>query len=299
MCFNYAIHAAIEAIKKGATHYIKSDIASFFTKIERSKVIDILSKLSPNDSRFLEIVDQATNLEVQNLTELEKKYGSTFKEHFIFDDVGIPQGCCLSPLFGNILLYNFDIEMNSSDIVCLRYLDDFILFGPSLKAVKAAFRKALKILQPLGLTAYDPEKDKDKASQGTVEAPFEFLGVEFNSKMIRPAQKSRNNLLKKIDSLINQSKALNFAKITSGIKEDWSLVKTLYQIHNIVKGWGNQYYFCNDKTLWGSLNSEINIRIRKYLNHHFTTMRKLDQSQKRRQLGIHLVNDSKSEPIIF
>jgi RNA-directed DNA polymerase len=295
-----AIHAVVDAIKNGATHYIKSDIASFFTRIERSKVINILSESFVGQQQFIDLIEQATNLEVQNLVELEKRYGIDFKQLFIFADVGTPQGCCLSPLFGNILLYDFDMAMNSGDIICLRYLDDLIILGPSLRAVKAAFRKAIELLSSLGLEAYDPEKDKNKACQGSLEKPFEFLGVEFHGKNIRPAAKARSKLLKEIDDLISESIALNFSSIMNGSQEDRSLVKTLYQMHNKVKGWGNQYYFCNDKAVWGSLDSEIDMRIRKYLDHHFATMRRLDeQQQRRRQLGVHLLVDSKSEPIIW
>jgi len=295
-----AIYAVVEAIKNGATHYIKSDIVSFFARIERSRVINILSENFIGQKQFIDLIDQATNLEVQNLIELEKRYGKDFKQLFLFADVGTPQGCCLSPLFGNILLYDFDMAMNSRDIICLRYLDDLIVLGRSLRAVKAAFRNANRLLSLLGLEAYDPEKDKSKASQGALDKPFEFLGVEFHGKNIRPASKARSKLLKEIDDLINESVTLNFSQVTNGSQEDRSFVKTLYQIHNKVKGWGNQYYFCNDKAVWGSLDSEIDIRIRGYLDHHFASMRRLnEQQQRRRQFGVHLLVDSKSDPVVW
>jgi hypothetical protein len=293
-----AIKATVAAIKNGASHYLKSDIASFFTKIPRPRVLDVIAGVFPGEDKFIELVDKATNLEVQNLADLEKKYGEAFKTLFIFDDVGTPQGCCLSPLFGNILLYDFDREINGGDIVCLRYLDDFIIFGPNLRAVNAAFFRAQTILTPLGLTAYDPAKDTAKASRGSVDN-FEFLGVEFQGKNIRPASKARKKLLDGIDDIIRESINVDFSQISNGSEEDRSLVKTLYLIHNKVKGWGNQYYFCNDKALWGSLDVEIDRRIKTYLGQHFAKTRTFDRFQKRRQLGVHLLIDSKAEPITW
>ena len=293
-----AIKATVAALKNGATHYVKSDIASFFTKIPRPMVVQVISCAFPGEDRFVELVEKATNLEVENLAELEKKYGEAFKMLFIFDDVGTPQGCCLSPLFGNILLYDFDIEMNKRDVVCLRYLDDFIILGPSLKVANAAFVRAQNILTPLGLTAYDPTKDPAKASRGSVDS-FEFLGVEFQGKNIRPAPKARKKLLDGVDDLIKESIKVNFSQVGNGSEEDQSLVKTLYLIHNKVKGWGNQYYFCNDKAIWGSLDVEIDRRLRGYLNSYFAKMRSLDRVQRRRQLGVHLLIDSKSEPLVW
>jgi hypothetical protein len=149
------------------------------------------------------------------------------------------------------------------------------------------------------LTAYNPEKNRDKASQGSIKNSFDFLGIQFHGNNIRPSIASRRKLLQVIDDLIKESIKIDFSKIMNGSKEDFSLTKISYQIHNKVKGWGNQYYFCNDLQLWKSLDAEINIRIRKHLDHHFASMRKLDQVQKRRQLGIHLLIDSKSEPIIW
>jgi RNA-directed DNA polymerase len=277
---------------------VKSDIGSFFTKIPRPLVVRVISAAFPEEDKFVDLVDKATNLEVENLAELEKKYGNDFKRLFIFDDVGTPQGCCLSPLFGNILLRDFDVAINKGDIVCLRYLDDFIILGPSLRAVNAAFLRAKAILKRLGLTAYDPAKDTTKASRGSIDH-FEFLGIEFQGKNIRPSPKARKKLLDGIEDVIRESFKIDFSQIRNGAEEDRSVVKTLYLIHNKVKGWGNQYFFCNDKALWGSLDVEIDRRIGGYIGHCSKRLRSLDRVHKRRQLGVHLLIDSKSEPIAY
>jgi len=43
-------------------------------------------------------------------------------------------------LIGNILLNEFDIEMNKNDITCIRYVNDFIILAPDNNAVKTAFK---------------------------------------------------------------------------------------------------------------------------------------------------------------
>jgi hypothetical protein len=292
-----AIEAVVSAINGGAAYYIKSDIASFFTKVSRPQVLNMIAGCFPGEKEFINLLDSATNLEVENLAALEKKYGASFKDQFIFNDVGTPQGCCLSPLFGNILLYDFDEQMNHGDIVCLRYLDDFIILGPTLKAVNAAFARAINILKPLGLTAYDPATQKNKAGRDAIANGFEFLGVEFHGKNIRPAQKARQKLLDGIQILISESMKVDFAGVQNGAQEDRSMISTLHEIHNKIKGWGNQYYFCNEPAIWGSLDAEIDAMIRKYLDATYARMRSMERIQKRRQLGVHLLIDSKSNPI--
>lgn len=286
-----AIIATIEAIKNGAEYFYKSDIASFFTKIAIPKVIEVISTFIP-DKDFVELLRNATILEISNLNDL-----GDLKHYFIFDDIGTPQGCCLSPLLGNIFLAEFDKELNKNDIICLRYLDDFILLAPTEKAVRAAFRRASKILAKLSLEAYTAVSDPKKAKVGYYKQGFEFLGVEILNKLIRPNKASCNKLLNEIKEIIKNSLEMNFSMTQSLYKEEYSVTKTLYHIHNKIKGWGNQYYFCNDRNIFITLDEKISGEIDRYLNSFLLKREKLDAKQKRKQLGIHLLIDSKNVPI--
>lgn len=95
-------------------------------------------------------------------------------------------------------MHEFDEQMNTEDITCLRYLDDFIIMWPTYKSVHGAFyKKAHKLLSKQKLEAYDLETRPDKAAQGTVNE-FEFLGIEFRDKLIRPSSASRKKLIMSI-----------------------------------------------------------------------------------------------------
>jgi RNA-directed DNA polymerase len=82
-----AISAAKYAIADGATWYLKSDIKSFFTRIKRQHVLDILSQ-GINDPKFIAILDSATNLEISNIETIPKDK----RDYFDFEKVGTPQG---------------------------------------------------------------------------------------------------------------------------------------------------------------------------------------------------------------
>lgn len=286
-----AIKAVVAAIDGGATHYIKSDIADFFTKIPRAQVVENVAQ-NWNDSDFNVLLEKCTNLEVDNLAEMEKKYGTAFRDMFIFDQTGTPQGCCLSPLIGNILLYDFDIQMNSEDITCLRYLDDFILFGSSYTAVRKAYKKAQRLLGQHGLEAYDLEKDKDKTGQGKTSGSFEFLGVEFRGNIIRPSVASKDRMILSIKEILgNILKAEDHNNI--------SLVNALYIISNKIRGWGNQYKFCNDNRFMGSIDAEIAQLLVPYFFKFTNSIKGLNQKQQRKMIGIWSLEDCKKEPIVF
>lgn len=288
-----AIKAAIQAIQGGAQYYIKSDIADFFTKIPRPAVISQISGFW-NDDDFGQLLEKATNIEIDNLAALERKYGAEFKDNFIFNKNGTPQGCCLSPLLGNVLLHEFDEKMNTDDITCLRYLDDFIIMGPTYKTVHGAFyKKAQKLLSKHKLEAYDLKTRPDKASQGTVNK-FEFLGIEFKDKFIRPSSASRKKLI------ISIGKTLG-AVLKDDDKDEkaLSLVNALYYISNMIRGWGNQYKFCNDMALMGSLDAEISQMMVPYFFKFTKELKPQDRDTQRRLIGIWSLKDCKKEPITF
>ena len=61
-----------------------------------------------------------------------------FLSLFPNETIGVAQGSALSALAGNIALREFDAEMNSRGLVCVRYIDDFMLLGGSkLSSVRA------------------------------------------------------------------------------------------------------------------------------------------------------------------
>ncbi len=47
-------------------------------------------------------------------------------------------------------------------------------------------------------------------------------------------------------------------------KDGLTAVETLADVGNILKGWGNQYAFCNDREVLKSIDSQINREIENY-----------------------------------
>jgi RNA-directed DNA polymerase len=289
-----AIKDIAKAINSGATTYYKSDIASFFTQIPRKEVINTIATIV-TDQDFLKLLEDATNLEIDNIQALPNQH----RKFFDFRTIGTPQGCCLSPLLGNILLYNFDQEMNKNGVRCFRYLDDFIILGTGWKHVRLAFDRARKILESMGLSAYDVNDDSKKAKAGHTASSFEFLGVEFIGSKIRPSKESRYKLLDSIEMMLKSCISQDYSCKATKEQRENSLISTLYTINNKLVGWGNQYYFCNEEAIWGSLDSEVDELLRVYLGKYSAKKNDADQKQRRRMLGIHLVSESKSEPVFL
>lgn len=293
-----AIEYVCRATKTGFRYYVTSDIKKFFTRIPRLKVIAILTKLLPDQSLDY-ILDEASETELKNLSLLGAR-----AELFPSYELGVAQGCCLSPLFGNILLHDFDKELNSKpdEYICLRYIDDFIILGRNVQTVSKAFKSCRKILKKLDMDAYLPSDGSGKANEGLVSNGLEYLGCFMNESFVHPSRKKRNELKNKIKILLSErGQKLKMANSDSWCR-DYSLIKTLQEVNNILMGWGNQYSFCNSIDLFKGIDNEIDKLIKKYFKVYSIVRNKMsdknDNEGLRRLLGVHLLIESNYNPIL-
>lgn len=289
---------AVEAVirtssEKGYTHFLTSDIGDFFTRIKSDIVIGKIKEFCKADQDFINILQKAIHLEIENMKEIEKKYPKILYK-YNYTDEGVPQGSCLSPLFGNMYLYEFDKIMNSSsDVSCFRYIDDIIIIGNSFKNVENSFhKKALPILEKLGLTAYIPGKS-NKAAHGELDSSsgFNYLGVNITKNQIKPSKDAFEKIIKEIKDLILE--ALNFDAI-----KPVSLYKTLDLIDRKLKGWGNHYSFCNAKVEMNVLDITMDKLLSEFIEKYNKKLAKLKPSHIREKIGIQRVTNCKHDPII-
>jgi len=280
-----ALQAVYEAIKKGARYYVRSDIIDFFTCIPRKQVLDTISAVI-SDPRFRDLLDQATNSELDNLADLGTKAAA-----FPIYELGVAQGFCLSPIMGNILLSEFDKHMNARGITCVRYIDDFVLLGRKPSHVRAAFDSAQTLLSEHGLRVHDPDVKTGKAAAGQVRRGLQFLGCEVYPGFIRPSKKARQTLLEKLEAILIESEH-RMSNPLSLVSERATYVETLMAASDVVRGWGNQYSFCNDNNVLRDLDDKIDARLRQYRARYRAAVRKLDPARaridKRRLFGVHL-----------
>lgn len=290
-----ALTAVYTAMQSGSAYFIRSDIESFFTKIPKPTIIEIISN-EIDDSDFLSLFESAIQVELSNMAELGDD-----RENFPIYDIGVAQGSCLSPLLGNILLNEFDNEMNQGDVKCFRYIDDFIILAPTSQAAHSAFRKGNRLLSKYGLTEYDPATNRDKAEKGDTAKGFSFLGCDIRPGMIRPNKKSQTRLVKSINDVFQKSLSL-MGEPEKLVAKHKTVTETFQEVSNILKGWGNQYAFCNDVNLMKRIDEKMDEKIALYLARYSEWKNRHDanglEENRRRLLGVHLLVDSKKKPIV-
>ena len=136
---SYGIKIVNEAIKSGATHYLRSDIRDFFTKVPKASIANFVREQT-RDEEFTILFEQAMATELDNADEIRD-----YLYLFPLEDIGVPQGSSLSAFAGNVVLQKFDVQLNGRNITTVRYIDDFVTLGPSERVVKKAFSSATSV----------------------------------------------------------------------------------------------------------------------------------------------------------
>ncbi|RVU38743.1 RNA-dependent DNA polymerase [Hwanghaeella grinnelliae] len=280
-----AIRAALDAKAEGMEFVRCADIQSFFTRIRKSTVKKIVSDAVP-DPDFLALFDECIKVELSNLSEL-----GVGANRFPREDLGVAQGSSLSPLMGNILLYDFDRTMNEGACRCIRYIDDILILGPSEKEVSRTFRYAKKYLDGLGM---DFSKEKSSFGVQNFKDGFVFLGIEMINGLIRPDGQSVGKFKEKIHSIVSDSSKQMLGS-EEKFKPEFALVPTMLRISGTVHGWGKHYRFCNDSNIFVNLDTHVDNEVRKLIG-AYTDARSRAVISGRRLLGVSSLRDLPTEP---
>lgn len=285
-----AVQAVLKTISDGQMFLVRSDISKFFTRIPKSKVTQIVES-AVKDEEFMELFSRAIAVELDNMAQLREDAAA-----FPIEDIGVAQGNSLSPLLGNIFLYDFDKKMNElPGVRCIRYIDDFIILGVNRVATENAFGVAQEMLNELGMSV-SPEKTQKRSSKDR----FEFLGIEFANGFLRPCRKARERMLFSIDSILSDSKnAFRQHKKTNELNRSLSVLDSLRKLGGVMQGWGKHYWFCNDGDCLRHLDENISLKLKEYLSIYREEREKTNEDGRWRLLGIQALAQMERKPFLW
>lgn len=279
-----------DAFAEGKAYYVRSDISGFFDGIPRDRV---LAKLESEieDRHFIELLRAATKVVLSNESVLGED-----RKLFPTDGHGIAQGSPLSPLFGNILLNEFDTRLNGRDISCVRFIDDFVLLGKTEGAVSQAFRSAQQMLLDFGLSCHDPyspSSSREKAGFGEVADGFVFLGYDLRPGLFQPSRLARHKLVKKVDECLADGRAaiIEARKLGDSDQNRQRYTQTLTLLDKIVRGWGNAFSYGNAAATIADLDQQIDQKIDTFRQWFIKQLAGTDWKTRRRMGGVCLLSD--------
>lgn len=231
----------MDAMKRGSKHYYQSDIKSFFTKIPTTEVIDKI-KNEIGDDPIVDLFTQALVVNLSNKNEL-----STYARLFPFGGIGVAQGSSLSAFAANVLLYDFDHELNKLGVTAVRYIDDLFILSETEEILDIAIRFSADQLGGFGFSLYTPTPGSTKAARGLCRDSFGLLGCTLQPNKCSPSKQSVRKTLSEIAGELSRSKNA-IKEHVHGIKKlDPKLARScvIDRIGKRLYGWEKSFSFCN------------------------------------------------------
>ena len=165
------------------------------------------------------------------------------------------------------------------------------LLGRDRQSVLKAFDHGCTLLGDLGLKVYDPRDSHDKAVIGNVKNGFDFLGCNVRPGMIQPSRKSRAGIRERIQKIVDDGRhTLHAIAAGSRVPRD-GLVQVLFDVHNVSRGWGRSYSFCNGHDVMAALDRFTDRNIEGLLTLYDRYNKIAAPVIRRRLLGVQLLQD--------
>lgn len=289
----HALQMIDEAFRSNHNKFVRSDISGFFDHVPRSSVLDRIAD-DVDDDAFNQLLRAATTTTLANETALGED-----RSIFPTNDEGVAQGSPLSPLFGNILLYDFDIKFNDRGVICIRFIDDFLLLSTSETKCNRAFVAAKRFLKNLNLDCHDPflkAPDKNKTERGDARrGGFWFLGYACQPGLFQPSPKSRATILKSLDEHFSNGrsaiKEVRKKKDSFAARQRYAQTQTL--IDQVLRGWGEAFAYSTSNSTMKDLDKKIDVKVDNFRKWYASQAQSMSAEDRRRTGGICLLADIK------
>lgn len=231
-----AVIQAQKYIKEGCEWVVDIDLEKFFDKVNHDMLMARVAR---------KVKDKKILLLIRRFLQAGVMENGLVKE----TEEGTPQGGPLSPLLSNIMLDDFDKELEKRGLRFARYADDCNIYVKSEKAGKRVMENAVQYLT---------KKLKLKVNQqkSAVDNPWnrKFLGFTF-TKGKEPGQiaihESRVRRLK--DKVRDITRKMRGRKLTESIQKD---------LMPIIRGWVNYFYLAEERGVFMQLDGWIRRKIR-------------------------------------
>jgi len=173
---------ASEAIKaawrEGYRWVFEGDVHDFFDSVQWSTVKQRLRAIYFNDPLVNALMNWI-------------KPAVWFEGECIKRKSGLPQGSPISPMLANLILDDFDSDMEIAGFKIIRYADDFVVLCKSPEEAQRAQARALSSLEEHGLTLHPDKSHITEMSDG-----FRYLGYLFVNDMALDVSQSNEDSLK-------------------------------------------------------------------------------------------------------
>ena len=217
----------------GYRHCIDMDLAKFFDKVQHD-VLMVRVARKVHDRRLLKLIGRYLRAGVMVDTELQPSIE------------GIMQGGPLSPILANILLHDFDKELEHRGLPFVRYADDFLVFTNTSEAAQRVARSIETYLTRKLKLVVNHQKSRLCPTDGVEFLGFSFVGSGGNFRVSPKNQKKFKDRVREI------------TRRNRGV----SMPDRLLELRRYLQGWVGYFSLVPMKTYFEILDKWVRRRIR-------------------------------------
>jgi RNA-directed DNA polymerase len=184
---------------------------------------------------------------------------------------GTMQGGPLSPLLGNILLDDFDKELERRGLRFVRYADDFLVFTKTEKSAQRVFQSVERYLTRKLKLVVNQQKSRICSTDGV-----EFLGFQFTGYggQIRVSPKNVAKFKQRVREITRRTRGI-------------SMTTRLQELGHYLRGWAGYFAIVPIKSFFVALDKWVRRRLRSCYWKQWRT----PQTRIRKLLAMGLVKD--------
>jgi RNA-directed DNA polymerase len=205
-----ALACAKTYVQDGYRYIVDIDLEKFFDQVNHDRLMSRLAT-RVNDKRVLKLIRRFLTSGVM--------IGGLVSP----TDRGTPQGGPLSPLLSNIVLDQFDKELEKRNLRFVRYADDCVIYVRSKRAAE-------RIMESVSRYITNKLRLKVNESKSNVSHPWwnAYLGFSFTSKRDNPRIRIHSKAIKRMKQRVRELTSRSGGR---------SLEQLIYRLNQYLKGW--------------------------------------------------------------
>lgn len=220
-------------IRSGYRHAVDLDLAKFFDKVQHDVLLVRVAR-QVSDKRLLRLIGRYLRAGVMVERELQPSTEGTM------------QGGPLSPILANVLLDDFDKEMEKRGHRFVRYADDLLVFTKTSRAAERVFGSVQRYLTQKLKLVVNHQKSRTCPTDGIEFLGFQFMGY---GGQIRVSPKNVAKFKQRVREITRRKRGV-------------SITTRLRELGYYLRGWGGYFSLVPIKSFFAELDKWIRRRLR-------------------------------------
>jgi RNA-directed DNA polymerase len=230
-----AVMQAQAYLNEGRVWVVELDLEKFFDKVNHDRLMSVLSRT---------VTDKPTLKLIRSYLTSGILEGGVVSQRI----EGTPQGSPLSPLLSNIVLDEFDKELEKRGHAYVRYADDCSIYVRSEASAKRVAESIIKYIEGKLLLKVNRAKTKISLPNESTLLGFSFFRHNGGWE-IRIAEKSVGRITEKVKDITSRS---------TGKSENEKIGK----LNSVINGWVSYFVIAKAKTVMQDLDRLVRARLR-------------------------------------